>query len=160
MEENGQIVPATAPNGVFSVSVDEKGRLKLPASMLSFLESFKEDRKVFITTFDVSEARIYPISAWRETAKKLQEPGDDFEALDAVARIADHFGRDVDVDAQGRLTLPETLRKKLGLEKDEVRMRWFQNRINVLGSTEYDKRFAQAMEGLADKMKVVQRKAM
>ena len=89
MEENGQIVPAGAPNGVFAVSVDDKGRLKLPASLLTYLEGFKEDRKVFITTFDESEARIYPISVWRETEKKLQEPGDDFEALEALAKVAD-----------------------------------------------------------------------
>ncbi len=160
MEENGQIVSAGAPNGVFAVTVDEKGRLKLPASMLAYLEGFKEERKAFITTFDESEARIYPISVWRETAKKLQEPGDDFEALDALARIADHYGKDVDVDAQGRLTLPDTLRKALGLEKDEVRMRCFQNRINILGSAEYEKRFAAAKSGLADKVKVLQRKAL
>ena len=160
MEENGQIVPSGAPNGVFAVTVDEKGRLKLPAPMLAYLEGFKEERKVFITTFDESEARIYPISIWRETAKQLQEPGDDFEALDALARVADHYGKDVDVDAQGRLTLPDTLRKTLSLEKDEVKMRCFQNRFNILGSAEYDKRFAAAKNGLADKVKVLQRKAL
>jgi len=160
VEENGQIVPAGAPNGVFAVTVDEKGRLKLPASMLAYLESFKEERKVFITTFDESEARIYPISIWRETVKKLQEPDDDFEAMDALARVADHYGKDVDVDAQGRLTLPDTLRKTLSLEKDEVRMRCFQNRINILSSAEYETRFAAAKNGLADKIKVLQRNAL
>jgi MraZ protein len=160
VEENGQIVPAGAPNGVFAVSVDDKGRLKLPASMLTYLEGFKEDRKVFITTFDESEARIYPISVWRETAKKLQEPGDDFEALEALAKVAAHYGKDVDVDAQGRLTLPDTLRKTLNLEKDEVRMTCFQNRINVLNSAEYDKQFAEARNGLAEKAKLAKRKGL
>lgn len=160
MEENGQIVSAGAPNGVFSVTVDEKGRLKLPASMLAYIEGFKEDRKVFITTFDESEARIYPISVWRETVKKLAEPGDDFEALDAMAQMADHYGKDIDVDAQGRLTLPELLRKTLSLEKDEVKMRCYQNRINILGSAEYDKRFAAARVDLAEKVKVLKRKAL
>lgn len=160
MEENGQIVPVGAPNGVFTVTVDEKGRLKLPASMLAYLEGFREDRKVFITTFDESEARIYPVSVWRETVKKLQEPDDDFEAMDALARVADHYGKDVDVDIQGRLTLPDTLRKTLGLEKDEVRMRCFQGRINILSSTEYEKRFAAAKAGLAEKVKALQRKAL
>jgi MraZ protein len=160
VEANGQIVPDGAPNGVFAVSVDEKGRLKLPAPMLAYLESFKDERKVFITTFDESEARIYPISVWRDTAKKLQEPGDDFEALDALARIADHYGKDVDVDVQGRLTLPDTLRKALNLEKDEVKMRCFQNRINVLGSAEYEKLFSEAKNSLAEKVKVLKRKAL
>ncbi len=61
---------------------------------------------------------------------------------------------------KGRLTLPDTLRKTLGLEKDEVRMRCFQNRINILSSAEYEKRFAAAKSGLADKVKVLQRKAL
>jgi MraZ protein len=160
VEENGQIVPVGAPNGVFPVSVDEKGRLKLPAAILAYLENFKEERKVFITTFDETEARIYPISAWRETAKKLQEPGDDFEALESLARIADHYGKDVDIDTQGRFTLPELLRKTLGLEKNEVWLRCFQNRIEVLGSAEYAKSLAAARTGLSDKVKVLKRKAL
>jgi MraZ protein len=137
VEENGQIVPASggAPNGVFAVTVDEKGRLKLPASMLAYLEGFEEERKVFITTFDESEARIYPISVWRETEKSSRSPGDDFEAIGCVGVVAANYGKDVDVDAQGRLTLPDTLRKTLGLEKDEVRLHCFQNRINILSSS-------------------------
>jgi DNA-binding transcriptional regulator/RsmH inhibitor MraZ len=160
VEENGKIVPLGAPNGVFAVSVDEKGRLKLPAAMLAYLESLKEDRKVFITTFDEAEFRIYPISVWRETAKKLQEPGDDADYLEALARIADHYGKDVEVDAQGRLTLPELLRKALTLEKDEVHLRCFQGRINGFGRAEYEKSLAEARSGLADKIKVLKRKAL
>jgi MraZ protein len=160
VEEVGQIVPAGAPNGAFAVSVDEKGRLKLPAPMLAYLESFKDERKVFITTFDEAEARIYPMSIWRETAKKLQAADDDdFEVLDALARMADHYGKDVDVDAQGRLTLPELLRKTLSLEKDEVKMRWFQNRIHLLSSAEYDKQMA-AARSMPDKGKVLRKRAL
>ena len=160
MEENGQIVPVGAPNGVFAVSVDDKGRLKLPASLLGYLEGFKEDRKVFITTFDESEFRIYPISVWRESAKKLQAEGPDGDALDALARIADHYGKDVDVDGQGRLTLPEVLRKTMRLEKDEVRLRCFQGRINGQGSSEYEKTLAEAKSDLAAKIKLLRNKAV
>ena len=153
-------VPAVEPpHSITQARVDDKGRLKLPAEFLEYLKKLGVD-KVFITTVDLELARIYPISVWRETAKKLQAPGDDFEALDALARVADHYGKDVDVDAQGRLTLPDTLRKTLSLEKDEVKMRCFQNRFNILGSAEYDKRFAAAKNGLADKVKVLQRKAL
>ena len=66
-----------APRGVFRAAVDDKGRLKLPASIVQYLEALGE-RKVFITTLDEAEARIYPLSVWRETEKMLQEPGDDF----------------------------------------------------------------------------------
>ena len=66
----------------------------------------------------------------------------------------------MDVDAQGRFTLPELLRKTLRLEKDEVRLRCFQGRVNGLGSAEYEKSLAEAKSDLADKMKVLKRKAL
>jgi MraZ protein len=161
VEENGQVVPPTAPNGVFAVTVDEKGRLKLPASMLAYLEGFGEERKVFITTFDELEARIYPISVWRETAKRLQEPSEEnFEILEDLAKVAAHYGKDVDVDAQGRLTLPDTLRKTMSLEKDEARLSCFQNRITVWNSAEYEKQLAAARNNLPEKAKLAKRKGL
>jgi MraZ protein len=148
-----------APRGVFRVSVDEKGRLKLPASIVQYLEGLGE-RKVFITTLDESEARIYPLSVWREAERMLQEPGEDFEERSDVALIAANYGQDVDIDAQGRVTLPGDLRKILELEGDEVRLRCFQGRINVLRSTEYERRLAGAKTNLSGKLKALQRKGL
>jgi MraZ protein len=164
VEVIGQTAPPSpapdAPRGVFRVSVDDKGRLKLPASLVQYLESFKEERKVFITTFDESEARLYPISVWRETEKMLQEPGDDFDDRDSLALVAANYGQDTDVDAQGRLTLPGDLRKKLGLEGDEVRLQCFQRRINIFSSKEWDRRLAVAKTNLPEKLKMAKRKGL
>jgi MraZ protein len=163
VEVNGQSrTPQTAqdaPRGVFRVSVDEKGRLKLPASIVQYLEGIGE-RKVFITTLDESEARIYPLSVWRETERMLQEPGEDFEERSDVALVAANYGQDADIDAQGRVTLPGDLRKILGLEGDEVRLRCFQGRINVLRSSEYEKRLEEAKTNLSDKLKALQKKGL
>jgi MraZ protein len=148
-----------APRGVFRVSVDDKGRLKLPASIVQYLEGLGE-RKVFITTLDESEARIYPLSVWRETERMLQEPGEDFEERSDVALIAANYGQDIDIDAQGRVTLPGDLRKILELEGDEVRLRCFQGRINVLRSTEYERRLEEAKANLPGKLKALQRKGL
>ena len=83
MEENGQagasIATPDAPRGVFRVTVDDKGPLKLPAAISEYLQGLGE-RKVFITTLDTKEVRIYPLSAWRRTEKLLEEPGEDFAA--------------------------------------------------------------------------------
>ena len=164
MEVIGQTAPPPsapdAPRGVFRAPVDDKGRLKLPTAIVQYLESLKDDRKVFITTFDEAEARIYPISAWRQTEKLLQEPGDDFDDRDALALVAANYGQDADVDTQGRVTLPSDLRKALGLEGDEVRLRCFQGRINILGSAEYDRRLNGAKANLPDKLKTLQRKGL
>jgi len=163
VEENGSSASSTtaqdAPRGVFRVSVDEKGRLKLPALIVQYLEGLGE-RKVFITTLDESEARIYPLSVWRETEKMLQEPGDDFDDRNDVALVAANYGQDTDIDAQGRVTLPGDLRKVSGLEGDEVRLRCFQGRINVLRSTEYDRRLETAKANLGDKLRALQKKGL
>ena len=164
MEVIGQTAPPPsapdAPRGVFRVPVDDKGRLKLPAAIVQYLESLKDDRKVFITTFDEAEARIYPISVWRQTEKLLQEPGDDYDDRDALALVAANYGQDADVDTQGRVTLPSDLRKALALEGDEVRLRCFQGRINILGSAEYDRRLNGAKANLPEKLKALQRKGL
>jgi MraZ protein len=163
VEEIGQsrspVAAQDAPRGVFRVSVDDKGRLKLPASIVQYLESLGE-RKVFITTLDETEARIYPLSAWRETEKMLQEPGDDFDDRSDIALIAANYGQDTDFDAQGRVTLPGDLRKILELEGQEVTLRCFQGRINLLRSSEYDRRVAGAKVGLSEKLKAQQKKGL
>ncbi len=163
VEVIGQTVPPLAPDaprGVFRVSVDDKGRVKLPTPLVQYLESFKEERKVFVTTFDESEARLYPISVWRETEKMLQEPGEDFEERDSLALVAANYGQDVDVDAQGRFTLPGDLRKKLGLEGDEVRLQCFKSRINIFGSSEWERRLDAAKTNLPEKLKALKRKGL
>jgi DNA-binding transcriptional regulator/RsmH inhibitor MraZ len=163
LEENGKILSPTAPDapsGVFRVTVDEKGRLKLPADIVEYLDGFKEQRKVFITTFDGAEARLYPIPTWRETQKALQEPGDDFEYRESLAMLAADNGQNVVIDGQGRLTLPAELRKAMSLEGDEVRLRCHQGRINMLGSAEYERRLAAAKTHLPEGLKWLQRKAL
>jgi DNA-binding transcriptional regulator/RsmH inhibitor MraZ len=163
VEENGRnlqpVAVPDAPRGVFRVAVDDKGRLKLPASIVQYLDGLGE-RKVFITTLDEAEARIYPLSVWRETERLLQEPGEDFDDRNDLALVAANYGLDADVDAQGRVTLPGDLRRVLGLESDEVRLRCFQGRINVLGSAEYERRFGAAKTNLPNKLKVLQRKGL
>jgi DNA-binding transcriptional regulator/RsmH inhibitor MraZ len=143
-----------APRGVFRVTVDEKGRLKLPAAIAEYLQGLNEN-KVFITTLDVKEVRIYPLSVWSKTEKLLEEPGEDFEYRQDLAMIAASYGRDEVLDVQGRLTLPSELRKELGLEKDEVRMRFYQGHLKLVSSAEHERRLEAAKSNLGDKLKAL-----
>jgi len=148
-----------APRGSLSARVDEKGRLKLPAALVQYLESVG-DRKVFITTLNISTALIYPISVWRETEKMLQEAGDDADVRSDVAFVANHFGEDAEVDAQGRVLIPTTLRRELELEKDDVYLLCFKQRIEVLGSKTYAERLAKARTDLAQKVSALEKKGL
>jgi MraZ protein len=157
--QSGAPALVEAPRGTLTGRVDEKGRLKLPAAMAQYLEAIGE-RKVFVTTVNLQTALIYPISVWRETEKMLQEAGDDADTRADVAFVANHYGEDVEMDAQGRVLLPTTLRRELELEKDDVSLLFYKQRIEVFGSKVYQARLDKARSGLAEKVSALQRKGM
>lgn len=148
-----------APRGTLSGRVDEKGRLKLPAALAQYLDGFGE-RKVFVTTLNTSTALIYPISVWRGTEALLQEPGDDADLRADVAFIANHYGEDTEIDAQGRVLLPTTLRRDLELERDDVHLLCFKQRIEIFGSKVYAERLQAAKSGLGEKLKALEKKGL
>ncbi len=162
MEQDGQANSpkrVEAPRGTLNGRVDEKGRLKLPAAVVQYFGALGE-QKVFVTTLNTSTALIYPISVWRETENMLQEPGEDADVRADVAFIANHYGEDVEIDGQGRVLMPTTLRRDLDLEKDEVYLVCYKQRIEVFGSRVYSARFDAAKTNLADKLKVLEKKGL
>ncbi len=162
MEQDGQANSpklVEAPRGTLNGRVDEKGRLKLPAAVVQYFGSLGE-QKVFITTLNTSTALIYPISVWRGTERMLQEPGEDADVRADLAFVANHYGEDMEVDSQGRVLLPTTLRRDLELEKDDVHLVCYKQRIEVFGSKVYSQRLEAAKTNLADKLKALEKKGL
>ncbi len=160
-EESDQTArqPVEAPRGFMSARVDEKGRLKLPAPLVQYLEGFGE-RKVFITSLNGSTARIYPMPVWRQTEAALEEFGEDTAEREDIAMVADHFGADDEVDGQGRVLIPTLLRRELKLENEQVFLRCFKQRIDVIGREAYEERLAKAMEDVAGKLQGLEKKGL
>jgi MraZ protein len=161
-EENGLIStvpPVEAPRGFLSARVDEKGRLKLPAAITQYLGALGE-HKVFVTTLNGSTARIYPISAWLQTENMLEEAGEDADVREDVAFIAYHFGADSEIDPQGRVLVPTDLRRALKLENEQVYLRCFKQRIDVIGREVYEQRLTKAMEGLGEKVQGLEKRGL
>jgi MraZ protein len=155
--QHGAVVEA--PRGTLSGRVDEKGRLKLPAALVQYLESIGE-RKLFVTTLNIATALIYPISSWRETEKLLEEPGEDAEDRTDIAMVANHYGEESEIDGQGRVLIPTTLRRELGFEKDDVYLLCYKGRIEVFGSQVYEQRLSKAKTNLADKHSALEKKGL
>jgi MraZ protein len=158
-EENSQPGTVEAPRGFFSARVDEKGRLKLPSAMVQYLSALGE-QKVFVTTLDRSTARIYPISVWQESEKMLEEPGEDVDDRNDVALVAYHFGADSEIDPQGRVLVPTELRRELKLEGEQVHLRCFKQRIEVIGDQVYQGRLERAWDGIDAKVKGLEKKGL
>ena len=161
-EESGPIntaTPVEAPRGFLSARVDEKGRLKLPAAITQYLGALGE-QKVFVTTLNGTTARIYPISAWLQTENLLEEAGEDADVREDVAFVAFHFGADSEIDPQGRVLVPTELRRALKLENEQVFLRCFKQRIDVIGREVYEQRLTKAMESLNEKVQGLEKRGL
>ncbi|HEX4808198.1 MAG TPA: hypothetical protein VH325_04675 [Bryobacteraceae bacterium] len=157
-----QALPATPvepPRGVLSTRVDEKGRLKLPAAIAQYLADSGE-KKVFVTTLDMSTVRIYPISSWRQTEAMLEQPGEDTQTRSDVAFVAYHYGADAEVDPQSRVLVPTNLRRELSLENEQVYLRCFKQRIDVIPGPAYEQMLAEAKSSLAEKVKALEKQGL
>jgi MraZ protein len=148
-----------APRGFHSARVDDKGRLKLPAAIADYLVA-QGDPRVFITTVDGITARIYPISVWEQNESLLEERGEDTGLKNEISFIADHFGADSDIDAQGRVLMPTELRRALRMEGEQVHLRCFKQRIEVISKEVYEQRLAKAMAGLDQKVQSLEQKGL
>lgn len=147
------------PRGIFQARVDEKGRLKLPVEVWKYLVRLKAD-KVFVTSLDLRMIRVYPVPLWEANEKFFREFTEDPQAAEDIAFIANDVGADSDVDANARLLIPAELRRMLGVEGQPVWLDCLRGRINVYTKQVYEERKARALEGLADKLKLLESKGL
>jgi len=154
--QNNNLVTAEPPHSIAQASVDEKGRLKLPAEFLEYLEALKVTR-VFITTFDLRQARIYPIAVWKVNEALFQSAGENAAAAERLAFLAKVYGGDAEIDKAGRVLLPAKLRETLGLEKQPVWLDEYHGRINVVTKKIYDERMQLAQASMAEDLKTLEK---
>jgi MraZ protein len=108
--------------GMFEHTIDDKGRVSVPARFREILLATKDDR-VVITNFLMSSARcldVYPHAAWVELEERLRaKPQFDQRVL----RFQNYYvaaAQDCVLDKQGRILLPPSLREYAGLKRDVV----------------------------------------
>ena len=156
MGNTGINILATAepPHSIAQASVDEKGRLKLPAEFLEYLEALKVT-KVFITTFDQRQARIYPIAVWKVNEALFENSAD--PSAERMALLAKAFGGDAEIDKSGRVLLPAVLRETLGLEKQPVWLDVYHGRINVVSKKVHDERMQLAQANMSEDLKTLEK---
>ena len=156
MAEYNNLVTAEPPHSIAQASVDEKGRLKLPAEFLEYLEALKVT-KVFITTLDQRQARIYPIAVWKVNEALFENSADNAGAAERLALLAKAFGGDAEIDKSGRVLLPAKLREALDLEKQPVWLDVYHGRINVVSKKVHDERMQLAQASMSEDLKALEK---
>jgi len=108
--------------GKFEHTIDEKGRVSVPARFRELLQASNDDR-VVITNFMMASARcldVYPHAAWLQLEERLRaKPQFD----QRVMRFQNYYvanAHECVLDKQGRILLPTSLREYAGLDREVV----------------------------------------
>jgi MraZ protein len=103
--------------GNYQATVDEKGRVKIPADFLEELR--KLGNKFYVTSTSGNFAEIYPMKVWEEKEKKLAKLSTHNGAKQRFLALTSYYGQVVEADGQGRLLIPPVLRESAQM-KGEV----------------------------------------
>lgn len=97
--------------------LDERGRLKMPAEFKAFIERKygKGFNAFYITSMDGKSAEIYPMPEWLERQNKVFAMPQSHPARAMLLDNYNLFGDRVDMDPQGRMQIPEDLRREADL---------------------------------------------
>jgi MraZ protein len=99
--------------------VDEKGRLKLPAEFKRQIEE-KYGTRFYITSRDGRTAEIYPIEEWEKIEQKLAQIPSFNPAKKKFMDRVNYYGQAAEMDAQGRVLVPQILRETAKVTGDVV----------------------------------------
>jgi MraZ protein len=107
--------------------MDEKGRLKVPADYKHVVEEKYASGKFYVTSWDGTAAMLYPMEEWEKIERDVQKKSATDPHRKRFLMATSYYGQEAEMDAQGRLLLPQLLREKAGLSGD----------VAVLGMLEY-----------------------
>lgn len=90
-------------------TVDEKGRLKIPAAFLGSLREY--GNRFFVTSENGDYVRIYPMKFWTEIEEKLAKLSSHNRTKQKFLMRANYYGQVVELDGQGRILIQPILRE-------------------------------------------------
>ena len=133
--------------GEFNHTVDTKGRLIIPTR---FRESLGEE---FVVTKGLDGCLfVYPQSAWEEFEEKLRALPLTRKDARTLVRFFVAGATSVELDKQGRILIPATLREFAGLDKDVV-LAGVTNRVEIWSKDRWaDVNAVGDMDGIAEQM--------
>ena len=136
-------------NGEFFHQLDEKGRLKLPARLLSvLLDSYGRDCRLI--RMPEKCLAIYPGAVWdRERSSLLDRLGPKVPGsadARALTRIAGSTSLEINIGAQGRVALTEGSRRHIGVgEGDKVAVVGAEDRIEIWKADNWERYLEQQL---------------
>ena len=125
-----KLAKTSPPDGLFTAKVDSAGRIKLPVEYQRYLAQLP-DTEMFATSTDDGMAKIYINGSWSRTKENLFAATEQQELTMAYFRVASKFGGNVETDSNGRVTLPQELRRKMSWQDTPVQLLIFRDLILI-----------------------------
>jgi MraZ protein len=129
VSEADQSERADGLRGNHPARVDDKGRLKVPESFRSAVES-RYGSELFVTSVTGEQVRVYPMLVWLEVERKLAQAPSASPAKQRFLERVNFFGQVVSADRQGRILIPQMLRESAAMS-GEVCVLGMQNHLAV-----------------------------
>ena len=117
-----------------SAIVDQKGRLKIPATLIPTLT--ESGTEFYITSEDGSSVRIYPMQVWNKVEERLERLCTHTGNNQKLLVRAKYFGQAVTLDKQGRVLIPLILRSSAHM-KSRVDILDYPNYLEVWNHAQF-----------------------
>lgn len=117
--------------GEYQASVDQKGRIAIPAKFRADLTG-----RCVVTRGLDSSLFVYTLSEWEKLASKLASLPISQANTRAFSRLMLAGAMDLEIDKQGRVTLPDYLRQFAGVGK-QVIVAGLMNRLEIWDSKKW-----------------------
>lgn len=138
--------------GTFEHTIDDKGRVSVPARFREALQATNDDR-VVITNFLMGAVRcldVYPHAAWTQLEERLRAKP---QFNQRILRFQNYYvagAHDCVLDKQGRILLPPPLREYAALKRDVVFTSAL-DKFRIWDQQQWKKVFGEAEQGLIDR---------
>ncbi len=104
--------------GNHTARIDEKGRLKIPKAFLLPFEVL--GAKVYVTSLTGENVRLYPLPEWKSIEQRLMLLPSMEPARRRFLDRTNYYGREAEIDRQGRVLIHRLLRNNAGIIGDAV----------------------------------------
>ena len=139
--------------GKFKHTIDNKGRFTLPSKFREVLRVKYGSENLIITNYPGCLV-AYPVEEWKKIEKKLLTLPSDVPQVREYIRYFLGPAEECQPDRLGRLLIPQSFRKELGLEKEVVLLGML-NHFEIWNPADLEKKFENTKKNFDQLVKIV-----
>jgi MraZ protein len=118
VEQSGGKVPAFS--GTFYYTVDDKGRLIIPAPFRELISSHYSSKLLITNALFDKCLQLFPFEEWTRLEEKVRELPGILDEVKYFKRRVIASAQECPIDKQGRILIPAALRENAGIKGDIV----------------------------------------